>query len=239
MYSATGTPETDLQAADYFPLVKRIAHHLIVKLPASVEIDDLIQVGTLGLLEAIGNFNGNHGAQFETYAAQRIRGAMLDELRQLDWLPRSARKAMRDIEAAIHRLEHRLGRQPSEQEIAETMSMPLENYQQMLQEARGHQLLHYEDFYGSAEASDDFFDRHLADNQSNPLEKIQDAGFRRQLVDAIQLLPEREKLMMGLYYEEELNLREIGEVLGVSESRVCQLHSQAIARLRSQLKDWV
>ncbi len=239
MYSATGTPETELQVADYFPLVKRIAHHLIAKLPASIQIDDLIQVGTLGLLEAIGNFDSKHGAQFETYAAQRIRGAMLDELRQLDWLPRSARKAMRDIEAAIHRLEHRLGRPPSEHEVAETMAMPLENYQQMLQEARGHPLLHYEDFHGGAEASDDFFDRHLADNQAGPLEKIQDEGFRRKLVEAIQLLPERERLMMGLYYEEELNLREIGDVLGVSESRVCQLHSQAIARLRSQLKDWV
>lgn len=239
MYSATGAPESELQAADYFPLVKRIAHHLIVKLPANIQIDDLIQVGTLGLLEAIGHYDSTQGAQFETYAAQRIRGAMLDELRQLDWLPRSARKAMRDIEAVIHRLEHRLGRQPSEPEIAEAMAMPLENYQQMLQDARGHSLLHYEDFYGGGEAADDFFDRHLADNHSDPFEKIQDEGFRRQLVEAIQLLPEREKLMMGLYYEEELNLREIGEVLGVSESRVCQLHSQAIARLRSQLKDWV
>jgi len=239
MYRPQGLPDKEQVIADHIPLVKRIAFHLIARLPPSVQVEDLVQAGMIGLMDAVNNFDPNQGAQFETYASQRIRGAMLDELRQVDWLPRSARKNLRQIENVIHTLEQKLGRSPSETEAAEALGVPLPDYQQMLQDGRGHQLVYYEDFYDSDEGSNDFLDRHLADNRENPLEKIQDEGFRATLVEAIRGLPEREKLVMGLYYEEELNLREIGEVLGVTESRVCQLHSQAIARLRSRLKDWL
>jgi RNA polymerase sigma factor for flagellar operon FliA len=239
MYRPKGLPDKEQVIADHFPLVKRIAFHLIARLPPSVQVEDLVQAGMIGLMDAVNNFDPGQGAQFETYASQRIRGAMLDELRQVDWLPRSARKNLRQIEKVIRTLEQKLGRSPSETEAAEALGVPLAEYQQMLQDGRGHQLVYYEDFYDSDEGDNDFLDRHLADSRENPLEKIQDDGFRATLVEAIRGLPEREKLVMGLYYEEELNLREIGEVLGVTESRVCQLHSQAIARLRSRLKDWL
>ncbi|MBM3395531.1 MAG: RNA polymerase sigma factor FliA [Betaproteobacteria bacterium] len=218
------------------PLVKRIAYHFMARLPASVQVDDLIQAGLMGLLDAAKNFDDSQGAQFETYAIQRIRGSMLDELRQADWLPRNVRKNLRRIESTISSLEQQLGRAPREQELAETMGVPLDEYQHMLLESRGYQLLHYEDFQETDDG--DFFDAYVSDSQIGPLDVIEDESFRRNLVTAIGALPEREKLVMGLYYEQELNLKEIGEILGVSESRVCQLHSQAVARLRSRLKEW-
>jgi len=228
--------DKDAIVKEMAPLVKRIAYHFMTRLPASVDVDDLIQAGLMGLLDASGNFDSTQGAQFETYAVQRIRGSMLDELRHADWLPRNVRKNLRKIEAAVTKLEQRHGRQPSETELAGEMNVPLADYQHMLSDARGSQLLHYEDFQASED--NDFFDFFLADNQANPLAIMEDKGFRQMLVTAISNLPEREKLVMGLYYEKELNLKEIGEVLGVSESRICQLHSQAVVRLRARMKEW-
>ncbi|MBL8446041.1 MAG: RNA polymerase sigma factor FliA [Zoogloeaceae bacterium] len=233
MYTASGTLDKNQLVTQYAPLVKRIAYHLMAKLPASVQVEDIIQNGMLGLLDAIGRYEEGLGAQFETYAVQRIRGAMLDGLRENDWLPRSLRRDMRRIEAAIHALEQQFGRQPTERELADSLDMPLAEYQKMLQEARGYQLVYFEDF--TEEDGDDYLERHFVGNEADPLEILMDAGMRSQLVKAIEDLPEREKTVMGLYYEEDLNLREIGEILGVSESRVCQLHSQAIARLRSRI----
>ena len=236
MYAKTGL-EKNQYVVQYAPLVKRIAYHLMARLPASVQVDDLIQVGMIGLLDAVSNYDDTQGAQFETYAVQRIRGAMLDELRQCDWLPRSARKTLRQIETAMNALEQRVCRAPTEREVADELHVSLDDYQQMLLDARGCQLLHYEDLQGGED--EDFFERHCADDSAEPFAKLQDGRFREKLIEAIGILPEREKLMMAMYYEEELNLREIGEVLGVSESRVCQLHSQAMARLRSKLKEWL
>ncbi len=236
MYAKTGL-EKNQYVAQYAPLVKRIAYHLMARLPASVQVDDLIQVGMIGLLDAVSNYDDTQGAQFETYAVQRIRGAMLDELRQCDWLPRSARKALRQIETAMNALEQRVCRAPTEREVADELHVSLDDYQQMLLDARGCQLLHYEDLQTGEE--EDFFERHCADDSAEPFAILQDGRFREKLIEAIGILPEREKLMMAMYYEEELNLREIGEVLGVSESRVCQLHSQAMARLRGKLKEWL
>lgn len=234
MYTANGTIDQEQYLTEFAPLVKRIAHHMMAKLPACVQVDDLIQAGMIGLLDAINRYQGSLGAKFETYAVQRIRGAILDELRQADWLPRSMRKSMRSIEAAVSILEQRFGRSPNEQELADELSMSLADYQETLQESRGCQLIYYEDFAGQDD--NNFLDRHCQDNQSNPLEMLLDESFRTVLIKAIENLPEREKMVMGMHYEQELNLREIGEVMGVSESRVCQLHTQAIARLRSQMK---
>jgi len=236
MNAKTGS-EKNQYVVQYAPLVKRIAYHLMARLPASVQVDDLIQVGMIGLLDAASNYDDTQGAQFETYAVQRIRGAMLDELRQSDWLPRSARKTLRQIEIAMNALEQRVCRAPTEREVADELHVSLDDYQQMLLDARGCQLLHYEDLQNGED--EDFFERHCADDSSEPFAKLQDGRVRAKLIEAISILPEREKLMMAMYYEEELNLREIGEVLGVSESRVCQLHSQAMARLRSKLKEWL
>ncbi|HEY1328116.1 MAG TPA: RNA polymerase sigma factor FliA [Casimicrobiaceae bacterium] len=236
MYTPAGTLDTQARVTQFAPLVRRMAHHLAARLPSSVQVDDIIQAGMIGLMDAAARFEESQGNQFETYATQRIRGAMLDELRQNDWLPRSTRKALRRIEAAMHKLEQRLGRAPSEAELARELNVPLAEYQSMLQEARGYELLHLEDF--SRDEDDDYLERNVPDERENPFEKYKDARFRTALVAAIEGLPEREKLLMGLYYEQELNFKEIAAVLEVSESRVCQLHSQAVARLRSKLKGW-
>ncbi|MEI7968418.1 MAG: RNA polymerase sigma factor FliA [Betaproteobacteria bacterium] len=238
MVNATSIANRDVDAVvkELAPLVKRIAYHFMAKLPASVEVDDLIQAGLIGLLDAAKNFDDTQGAQFETYAIQRIRGSILDELRQADWLPRNVRKNMRRIETTVAQLEQELGRPPREAELAAKMEVPLDEFQQMLQSARGYQLLHYEDFQEAEEG--DFFDSFVQDGQRGPLDVLEDQGFRRNLIQAISGLPDREKLVMGLYYEQEMNLKEIGEILKVSESRVCQLHSQAVARLRSKMKSW-
>jgi RNA polymerase sigma factor for flagellar operon FliA len=190
----------------------------------------------IGLLDAAGRYDDLHGAQFETYATQRIRGAMLDELRQADWLPRSLRRDMRSIETSIRRLQQKLGRQPNETEIAQDMQLPLLEYQQMLQDARGAQLIYYEDFH--SDDDQDFLERFSRDDDADPLALLQDTSFREELMSAIDRLPERERMLMGMIYEQEMNLREIGEVLGVSESRVSQLHTQAVSRLRSALKGY-
>ncbi|HLP98510.1 MAG TPA: RNA polymerase sigma factor FliA [Sideroxyarcus sp.] len=236
MYTPNGLNDKEECLREYAPLVKRIAHHMMLKLPGSVEVDDLIQAGMMGLLDAAGRYDELRGAQFETYAAQRIRGAMLDELRGADWLPRSMRRDMRKIETAISRLQQKLGKAPSEAELAKELGVSLLEYQRMLQEARGAQLVYYEDFHG--DEGDDFFDRFEFDSDSNPLELLQDERFREALIHAINRLPEREKMLMGMHYEQDMNLREIGEVMGVSESRVCQLHSQAVARLRASMKGY-
>jgi RNA polymerase sigma factor for flagellar operon FliA len=236
MYTVTGLNDKEQCLRDYAPLVKRIAHQMMVKLPYSVQIDDIIQAGMMGLLDAASRYDEYHGAQFETYATQRIRGAMLDELREADWLPRSLRRDMRRIEAAISRLQQKLGRSPNETEIATELDMPLAEYQQLLQESRGAQLVYYEDFHD--EDHDDFFERFEFDSDADPLTLLADDRFKTELVRAIGNLPERERMLMGMIYEQEMNLREVGAVFGVSESRVSQLHSQAVARLRSWMKGY-
>ena len=236
MYTAAGTIDVEQRVNEFAPLVRRMAHYLAAKLPASVEVDDIIQAGLIGLMDAAQRFDESQGFKFETFASQRIRGAMLDELRQNDWLPRSTRKALRKIETAMHRLEQRLGRAAVESEVAAELGVSIGEYQSMLQEARGYELLHLEDF--SRDEDDDYLERNLPDNRENPFERYKDARFRAALVEAIEHLPDREKLLMGLYYEQELNFKEIAAVLEVSESRICQLHSQAVARLRTKLKSW-
>jgi RNA polymerase sigma factor FliA len=232
MYTAQGTLEKERLVTQYAPLVKRIAYHLMAKLPASVQVDDLVQNGMIGLLDALGRFEEGMGAQFETYAVQRVRGAMLDGLRENDWLPRGLRKEMRRIETAILKLEHENGRQPSEGELAAALDMTLSDYQKLLLDARGHQLVYLEDLSGE---DDDYLEHHASGVSLDPLAILEESNMRTALIGAIANLPEREKMMMALYYEQDLNLREIGEVMGVTESRVCQMHSQAVARLRAEV----
>ena len=233
-YDPSNDADVERCVVQFAPLVKRLAHYMMASLPRSVELDDVIQSGMLGLLDASRRFKDTLGAQFETYAVQRIRGAMLDGLRQSDWLPRGLRRSLRQVEAAIRKLEQQKGRPPSEQELADALGMPLADYQQLLQDARGYQLVSSEDLQGQGEEG--FFDQYCADERPDPLQSLLDEDQRSMLVKAVKDLPDREQKVMGLYYEQDMNLREIGEVLGVSESRVCQLHSQAIARLRRRLR---
>lgn len=235
MYTQKGTADKSSLILKHQGLVKKIAGILKARLPANIEIDDLVQAGTIGLWHAINNFDSSLNVTFETYASQRIRGAMLDELRGGDWAPRSLRSNMRSIESSISALAQKLGRDPKDSEVAQYMGMPLEEYRGILADNAGHQLVYLEDLAGDEGDVSGFLDRYQASDSDNPLSVLLDAGFKADLVQAIEVLPEREKLMMGLYYEEELNMKEIGAVLGVSEARVCQIHTQAVARLRTKL----
>jgi len=221
-------------ATRYAPLVKRIAHHILARLPASVQLEDLLQAGMLGLLEARNNFDASKGASFETFAGIRIRGAMIDEIRRGDWVPRSVHKNSRAIASAIKEIEQKTGRDARDTEVADKLGVDVEDYRQMLMEvSSGHMM----DFDGLG-VTEDYFSQGLSDSSLTPLERIQKEDFRNSLAGAISSLPEREKLVLALYYDEELNLKEIGEVLGVSESRISQINSQAMLRLQSRLKDW-
>ncbi|MET0542283.1 MAG: RNA polymerase sigma factor FliA [Variovorax sp.] len=236
MYNPQGRLDRDALIRQYVPLVQRLAHHMIAKLPANVELDDLIQVGMIGLADALSRYEASQGVQFETFATQRIRGAMLDELREGDWLSRGSRKSQKEIEKAVHKLEHRLGRSPIESEIAAELKMPLDEYQALLGRVRGTQLVYLEDIGAGSDDNDGFLDRHTADEEADPLSVLKDQRLRQALVAAIETLPERERYIMGMYYEQDMNLKEIAAVLGITESRVCQLHSQSIARLRSKMR---
>ena len=231
MYTAQGRIKQSELLTQYMPLVRRQALTLQVRLPASIELDDLIQAGMVGLLEALGRFDATQGATFATFASQRIRGAMMDELRTRDWLPRSVRRSARAVDDEVRRLEQQLGRPPEESEIARDLDMPLSEYQQLLNDTNSGQLLPFEELVAEGAES-------AKEEATNlPFDQLLDKQQRQSLIDAIDALPEREKLLMALYYQEELNLKEVGAVLGVTESRVSQLHSQAISRLRARLYD--
>ncbi len=237
MYTPKGQLDRDALIRQHVPLVRRLAHHMIAKLPPNVELDDLIQVGMIGLADALSRYEASQGVQFETFATQRIRGAMLDELRDGDWLSRGSRKSQKQIEQAVRALEQKLGRAPVESEIAAALEMPLADYQSLLTRVRGTQLVYLEDMGGSdAEGEPGFLERHLADSEADPMSLLRDQRLRHALVAAIESLPERERHIMGMYYEHDMNLKEIAAVLGVTESRVSQLHSQSIARLRAKMR---
>lgn len=217
------------------PLVKRIAYHLLARLPASVQVDDLVQAGMIGLIEAGKNFDGSKGASFETFAGIRIRGSMLDEIRRGDWTPRSVHRNSRMIAEAIAELEAQLGRDVKDNEVAEKLDISLDEYHHMLSDASSGRIIGIEDLGISEDVlvtADDTDDDHLYEQQANN-------SFQQALIQNISSLPEREALVLSLYYNDELNLKEIGAVLDVSESRVSQIHSQALVRLRARMQDWL
>ncbi len=218
----------------YAPLVKRIAHHLLLRMPASVQIDDLIQSGMIGLLEAARKYDVSKGASFETYAGIRIRGSMLDEVRKGDWAPRSVHRKSRKVAEAIKAIEARTGKDAKDQEIAKALDIDLNAYYTILQDATGSRLFSFDDLM----EGDDSAIELAAGELPGPCDGLQRDLFKEHLARAINGLPDREKLVLALYYDEELNLKEIGEVIGVSESRVSQIHSQAAMRLRARLTDW-
>ena len=236
MYTAKGQLDRNALIRQYQPLVRKLAHHMMAKLPANVQVDDLIQVGLIGLSEALSRFEATQGVQFETFATQRIRGAMLDELRENDWASRGTRKSQKEIEEAMRRLEHSLGRSPLESEIAASLDMSLSEYQGLLTKVQGGQLIYLEDMNHGQDDEDSFLDRHMGDSDADPINVLRDQRLRTALVAAIKNLPEREQHIMSMYYEQDMNLKEIAAVLDVTESRVCQLHSQSIARLRAKMR---
>ena len=242
-YNSAGTKaktHEDL-VTTHAPLVKRIAYHLMNRLPPSVQVEDLIQAGMIGLLEAAGNYDAGQGASFETYAGIRIRGAMLDEIRRSDWTPRSVHRKARQVAEVIREIEHAEGRDARDVEVAEALDMSLEEYHQILADASGARIFSYEELseFGDVVPGESKGRNVRNQMHDGPLKGLEQSHFKEALADAIAGLPERERLVIALYYDEELNLREIGQVLGVSESRVCQIHSQAALRLRARLGDWL
>jgi RNA polymerase sigma factor for flagellar operon FliA len=216
-------------------LVKRIGLHLMARLPSSVQLDDLIQAGMIGLLEAARNFDGGKGASFETYAGIRIRGAMIDEIRRGDWVPRSVHRNSRRISEAIDNIEQLCGRDAKDSEVAKELGVSLDEYHGMLNETACGRIIGIEDLG----VSEDVLGGDPDDDDDNKtFSSIAKERFQLALAEGISHLPEREALVLSLYYDEELNLKEIGQILEVSESRVSQIHSQAMHRLRARMKDW-
>lgn len=225
----------DERVEQYAYLVKRIALHLKVRLPPSVELDDLIQAGMLGLMDASVHYEEGHGATFETYAGIRIRGSMIDQMREMDWAPRSVHANSRQISQAMAKLAHELGREPTDKEMAGALGVEVDKYHQMLVDSASSQLIGFDDI-GVPEdvitmAGDDGHDDQL-------FKSLASVEFKRDLASAISTLPEREQQVLSLYYNEELNLREIGMILDIGESRVCQILSQTMSRLRVKLRHW-
>ncbi|MGD9592012.1 MAG: RNA polymerase sigma factor FliA [Candidatus Berkiella sp.] len=234
LYKSVQLDADDSFVKEYAPLVKRIAHHLLARLPAIIQADDLIQAGMIGLIEAARNFDENKGATFITYAGIRIRGAMLDEIRKGDWAPRSVHKNTRRVAQAMRDVENATGRDARDVDVAQALGMTLEEYHQILQDSNSSKIFAFEDLG----VNEDALNSPTTNPITGPLEGIQRDDFKQKLGLEISKLPEREKLVLALYYDEELNLREVGEVLGVSESRISQIHSQAMLRLKSRLINW-
>ncbi len=233
-YATRNTYNSDELVSEHVDLVKRIAHHLAARLPATVDVNDLMQSGMVGLLEAASNFDASRGASFETYAGIRIRGAMLDDIRKNDWTPRSVHHKYRRVTDAINRIEAETGKAASAEDISARLGISIDEYHKILADSAGSRLFSYEEtleeptLTRTAPASD----------VPLPEQNLYQEQFRQQLAGCIDQLPERERLVLSLYYEQELNLKEIGAVLDVSESRVCQIHGQAVMRLRAAVERW-
>lgn len=228
-YTQNAQRNQAIEKYDY--LVKRIAHHLLVRLPDSVQFDDLVQAGMLGLLESFGKYDPSKGASFETYAGIRIRGSMLDEMRRGDWAPRSVHRNARRVTDAMRSVEHETGKEASDRDVAAAMEVTLQDYYAIIRDAATCRLVSYEEVNDSDDPS------------KLPYIEVGDHGVEREelmrlLVEAMANLPQRERLVMSLYYDEELNLKEIGSILGVSESRISQILSQATLRVRGKVEEW-
>jgi RNA polymerase sigma factor for flagellar operon FliA len=239
--AADGTPLDQVPQQElvqrHADLVKRIAYHLVSRMPPNVEVDDLIQAGMIGLLDAAKHYSATKGANFETYAGIRIRGAMLDEVRKSDWTPRSVHRNAREMADVVRRIENAKGRDATPTDIAEGLGVTLEEYHKLVQDAASCRLFSFDQMSTNEDESSPA--DYARDERPGPFDHIEEAGFRDAMAAAIDGLPEREKLVLALYYDEDMNLREIGEVLEVSESRVCQIHGQALVRLRARLTEWL
>jgi|TARA_B110000503_G_scaffold140762_1_gene232474 RNA polymerase sigma factor for flagellar operon FliA len=238
MYDTQRSIDYEQLVEQYGVLVKRIAHHLLARLPDSVQLDDLVQSGMIGLFEAANNYDASKGASFETYAGIRIRGSMLDEIRKGDWIPRSVHRNSRRVADAIRVIEMREGRDAQDTEVALELGISIDEYYVLIKDTQGSRLFSFEELVENNHSETDEGRPDVSDTVAPHLGHQADQ-MNGRLISAIKALPEREQLVLSLYYDEELNLKEIGAVLGVSESRVSQIHSQATLRLRSKLRDWL
>ncbi len=234
LYTEVQKDQRDQRILEHIALVKRIAYHLVARMPSNVQVDDLIQAGMLGLIEASKNYDPTQGASFETYAGIRIRGAMLDDVRHADWSPRSLHRKMRQVREAIQLIENETGRNAHDQEIADRLNITLDEYHTIKRDSSNAQIFSLDQTEGDPGQQST-----LRSSQSDPLASLQNNSLKTSLAQVIATLAEREQMVMSLYYNEEFNLKEIGEVLEISESRVCQIHSQALKNIRSKMSDWI
>nr|WP_238786060.1 MULTISPECIES: RNA polymerase sigma factor FliA [Gilliamella] len=232
MYNSQGVIN-QIDWKQYIHLVRNEALKLAVRLPATVELDDLLQVGYIGLLDSIKRYDISQGNTFSTFAVPRIKGAMLDELRSRDWLPRQTRKKIKDVTTAMNELEQKLGTPPNDEQIAQYLQLPISEYHKILLDSNTSQICSYDEIHKKLGDNIDSIIEYEEDN--NPFLTIIDEEIRNTVIHQIENLPEKEKLVLSLYYQEDLNLKEIGNVMNISESRVSQLHSQAIKRIQSKV----
>jgi len=227
----------DYFVVKYAPLVKYIAGKVVMGMPQNIEFDDLVSYGVFGLIDAIGKFNPERGIKFKTYAMTRIRGAIFDELRSIDWIPRSIRQKAKQVEQIISELENKLGRTVEDEEIAKEMGVSNQELQQLLNKLSGTSIISLNDVWYLGEDNDELsiLETLEAPENLSPEVLVEKQEIKEFIIDAIKKLPEKEKKVIVLYYYEDLTLREIGEVLEVTESRVSQLHTKAIMRLRGRL----
>lgn len=233
------SPEnTEQIILEYSPMIKYVANRIAMRLPSHIEVDDLISVGVLGLIDAIEKYDPNRGAKFKTYAEFRVRGSILDELRNLDWVPRSVRQKASEMDALTNRLQGKFGRPPEDEEIAEEMGVSMEEFFTAMNETRSVPILSLEDLGINKETGEqqNLLDCLMGDMEADPQTQIRLNELKKIIAEAIDALPEKERLMISLYYYEELTMKEIGEVLSITESRVSQIHSKAVFRLRTKLK---
>jgi len=233
--------ERDALIVKYAPLVKYLANRMAIRLPPSVSVDDLISAGIIGLLDAIEKFDPSKEVQFKTYAEFRIKGAILDELRSMDWVPRSIRKKVRQIENAIITAERKLNRPAEDLEIAGEMGIDLDTYYDMLDKARGIDLLSFDEYLDSH--TDNFESKKsfksLIAGDYDPIDHIMTRELKEVIADGIKVLPKKEQMVVSLYYYKGLTLKEIGKVVGLTESRISQIHTKGIIRLRTRLKSYL
>jgi RNA polymerase sigma factor for flagellar operon FliA len=220
----------------YLPLVKYVAGKISVNLPSHVEINDLINEGILGLIDAISKYDDSRGVKFETYATTRISGAILDALRAMDWVPRAVRQKARELERVFATLENEIGRVPEDEEISKAMGLSLKEYHTLLLKVRGTSILSLEEFLPNEKGHDVALLDTLKDSGPDPTHQVESAEIKSALAGAVESLPQQERTVISLYYFEGLTLKDIKSVLNVSESRVSQIHAQAVIRLRSKLK---
>ena len=232
--------ERETIVLQHLPQIRYIAQRIAVKLPPDVQLDDLISAGVIGLLDAYEKFDQSKGVQFKTYAEVRIRGAILDSLRDLDWAPRSLRKRSKEVEEAYSRVEQRLGRAATDSEVASELGMKIQSFHHLLDQLKGLNIGHFQiaEQANGARDPDDMPLRYVpaADEDESPFEVCLKSEMRDLMIKFIKKLPEREQLVIALYYDEELTMKEIGKVLGVNESRISQLHTRAMLRLRARLQ---
>jgi len=238
LYRKTQDPKIrDMFVKQYAPLVKYVAGKVAVGMPHNVDFDDLVGFGVFGLIDAINKFDPNKHVKFKTYAVTRIRGAIFDELRSIDWVPRSVRQKSREIEETIHNLEASLGRSATDSEIARELGMDENEFQKTMMKISGTSILSLNDVWYTSDENDriSIVDSIESPRSLNPDNIVEKEEIKRVIVQAINELPEKEKKVLVLYYYEDLTLKEIGKVLEVTESRISQLHTKAILRLRSKL----